>query len=417
MEYISLFSIFIFTIFATLFEYRTYRTIFTPFILFAIPYVVVIIMQVVWIFFNKTAPISYIYLSYVLIFLVLMFVVGNTMIFLLDKFFYVKSYSFSKSYIIPRLKLIEYVSIFSAIYLLIYFIGEATKLDIIGKVVQEDFQDKYSGGINFYLRLISMIGAVYFIAISQKRKTILLAILCLMPNFLTFVKGMTIIPITAGLVSNLIIYKKSIGLKTILYGVFFALLSFSFIYLIEISIWNPDKLFKFKTYIIIFNKISTYLISGVQSFNINSENIGNIPNIHNPVYAPFVNILYKFGIFDYRINTIGVFKTVIVENKILGTIDTNVNTYIGTILLYSGIFIGIFVHLFITLIVYTLFYISKKSNNLLDIMLYSIFSTGFILAWFDYYYMQTFWIYILLYFTLLRSLYSIKKNLLKMRSV
>ena len=97
--------------------------------------------------------------------------------------------NYSKVYY--KYSILEIISIISATYLLIYFLYNMRSLPDIGQIVQEEFQTRYVGGINFYLRLICMIGAVYFFSKASLKniKQVVLGIYCLIPNVLTFVKG------------------------------------------------------------------------------------------------------------------------------------------------------------------------------------------------------------------------------------
>lgn len=402
-----LFLLFFLVASGSFFEYKIYKTVFTPFILFSVPYFAVIMLQLIWIYINNTMPMSIYYLFYYFIFFILILIIGNTYIFVINKVIFQKNFIIKPSMFIvnDNFTFLKYISVFLSIYLLFVFTIHASELNVIGEIVQVNFQNQYSGGINFYFRLIVMIGSIYFFTIAKNKTDILLGLLCLLPNFLTFVKGIAIINILAGLVGHMIYYKKRLRVSLILKLILLGLIIFGLVYIIQISIWNPDKLFSLKTYLIVYNKILTYLISGVQSFNINLHNGYYIYNGDNITIAPLLNMLHKFGLFDTRMETVGPIHTILYDNSILGIVDTTVNSYIGTLLMYGGVINGILLHCVVVLVIYTFFYINLITSNPINKVFYALFVSGFILAWFEYFFIQTFWIYFIIIYICLIFIY------------
>ena len=189
-------------------------------------------------------------------------------------------------------------------------------------------------------------------------------------------------------------------IKSILITAILGISIFFIVYMVEIGIWNIEKLFEKETYELILNKLNMYIISGVQSFNVNLSNNNEIfKEISNPVYAPVINLFSKFGIID-RIDTINHIWVNIGYIKNYGEITVNTNTHIGTLFLYCGIFMGIIVNSIIGLIAYIFYYAAVNKKEIIYVVRYSLFVTGLILSWFDYYYMQIFWIYLIVIFYL-----------------
>lgn len=386
------------------------KTYFSPFTLFAVPYSVIILYQIIITNVYNWKRVSPLFLICIILFLVGFFLTGNLFMCLM-KALQNSCWSSGKSLIIRekcnitsdlnhrvRLKKVEAISIASAVYLIVFFILKAKNLPDIGMIVQSKFQNEYSSGLNFYLRLITMIGTAYFWGLANRnnKRFFLLGALCFIPNFLTFVKGTAFIMILGGLLTNLYINKKRrLKLKTLLKVVLSGVIIFFSVYMIEIGIWNFDRLLQKETYEFIFGKFNYYLVSGVQSFNINvNENMGVFKNIPNPVYAPIVNFISKFG-FGQRIETINNIWVTLGNIPSYGVVRVNTNTYIGTLVLYCGLIRGMLVNIIISLLSYYFFWRTNQRNNVLNIVRYSLFVSGLILSWFEYYYMHTFWIYLI----------------------
>jgi oligosaccharide repeat unit polymerase len=283
----------------------------------------------------------------------------------------------------------------------------------LGMVVQESFQNQYTSGINFYLRLMSLIGTIYFWGLASKSKKIyfLLGLVCFIPNFLTFVKGITFIMILGALLSNIIINKRKVKLNLVVQIILLGIFVFFATYIIETVIWNPEKLADKETYQFIYGKLNSYLISGIQSFNINiNSNTDIYKETENITIAPLVNILAKIGITE-RIDNVADIWIVLGEIPGYGVSSVNTNTYIGTIVLYNGLFTGLILNSAISGILYFFFYSSISNNNIVNVSRYALFSSGIILSWFEYYYMHSFWVYLILMYAAIKILSRYKLKL------
>lgn len=387
-------------------EKKQYNTYLSPFILFSVPYIIIIIYQAIVISIYDWQPISANYLFYIFLYLVAFYMVGTFFVFFLEAFYrkYSKSKivikeSFNQDTPKTRMKLVEVISIVSAIYLITFFVFNMKGLPA-GLIVQEEFQTNYTSGINFYLRLFCMIGTIYFWGLLSKKNKVFffLGLLCFIPNLLTFVKGIAFIMVLGSIIANMLIFKRELKMKTILSSVILGIVIFFSTYLFEIGIWNTNKLFEKDTYSFIFGKFNTYIVSGAQSFNINVNEVQNrFQDIPNPVYAPIINIFAKFGMVE-RIETISNVSTTLGFIPNYGFANVNTNTYIGTLILYCGTIFGLFINSLISIITYYFFYKAIRTNKTIKIIRYSLFASGLLLSWFDYYYMQMFWLYLIAFF-------------------
>lgn len=388
-------------------ERRHYNTYLTPFTLFSVPYLVIIIYQLFVTEIYGWYPVSPIYLFYIILYLVSFYLAGTFFISFLSSINgAVKSPAKDESTTITikptkkSYKLLKIIFLFSAIYLILFFLSNLGHLSTIGNMVQEEFQNYYSSGINFFLRLICMIGTVYFWGLmNKKRKSFFfLGLICFIPNFLTFVKGTTFITVLGSIIANILIHKRKFKLKTIILSGLSGVAILFAAYMVEIGIWNPDRLSQKETYEYIFAKLNVYLLAGVQSFNINISSYPEVfQNLPNVVLAPIINLFTKFGLTE-RIDSVNPVLTNIGFIPNFGSVDVNTNTYIGTIILYCGPILGLLVNITISMIIYYLFYSAIKTNNNINIIRYSLMVTGLVLAWFEYYYLHSFWVYLLILF-------------------
>jgi hypothetical protein len=214
--------------------------------------------------------------------------------------------------------------------------------------------------------------------------------------------------IIGGILTNILIYERKIKFKLITQIFISGVALFFLIYMIEIGIWNPEKLLISETYEFIFGKLNSYLISGVQSFNINiTNNIDSFANLPNIVLAPISNVLAKLGIGE-RVETINDVWVVLGNIPSYGVSRVNTNTFIGTIALYNGIFKGLLVNSIISIVIYYFFFQANNKKNIIDISQYALFSAGIVLSWFDYYYMQTFWFYLIIIYVVFKIICKYK---------
>lgn len=387
----------------------------SPFVLLAFPLVTVLVVQEYSICLYGLDELSILYLSYTVIHLVLLWIIcllfeGNAS---------------AKSPAVSTVSVRDYDAMMplmvaigilaAAVQVISFFLG-AGSVSLIGSVVQEEFQNEYAGGLNYYLRLTTMLCAAYFIAgIDKRRKAnILLALMCLLPVFLTFVKSVLLISIISGVIGNIIVNKRQVKPKQFLLVVLIGVIVFFGVYLVEICIWDTSRLFDADTYEYIFAKMNFYLISGVQSFNIRVSDMNQINDFvqtanGNLVLAPLMNVLNWFG-FDSRIETASNVWTLIGFVPNYGIASGNVYSYIGQLVLYCGFAGSLIAELVFASIVcffYSLFHTTGKTTALLA---YTFLGSFFALGWFDDYFCQTFWVYSLCILGAVSILFGLVKS-------
>ena len=295
-------------------------------------------------------------------------------------------------------KLMYILGVFSVSILLLDFINKIRKFPKVSFIVNEGFQAQYTGGVNFYLRLICFFCVIYFLGTYKKgkKKNILVAILFLLPIFLTFVKGMIIMPCVGGAIMYCIINNKNLKLKNILLVSVLGIFFFLIVYFIEITIWDKNNIYDISTYKTMSDKFISYLTSGIQSFNYNISNnlFFNVDIVDNPIFSPFIKFLSKFNIVESNgyipSNQAAIYSVFSNEYKY-----SNVNSFFGTLLLYSGWFKSIFMVGFISIYSYFLLIRAKYNQDLVSKLIYSTFASGLVMGWFEYYYLQTFWVYMI----------------------
>lgn len=413
---IFLFIIIVTTVSLIIFERKQYNTMLTPFTFLAIPYLIILIYQIIVVNIYRWYPISPTYLFYIYFFLLSFYLVGAfSSVFYRATLLKSSSVKVDKDLnnfkvLLQRNKYVEVISLGSSLILLVLFVTKALTLSNIGMLVQEDFQTSYTSGINFYLRLFSMIGTVYFWGLLSKenKNFFVLGLICFLPNFLTFVKGISYILILGSVIANIILSGKKLNPKKAVLIPLLGIILFFSVYLIEIGIWDIELIFKRDTYELIFAKLNLYLIAGIQAFNVNvTEYQDTFNGLQNPVYAPIANILAKVG-FTERIETINNVWVDLGYISNFGYASVNTNTYIGTLVLYCGPLIGLLVNSLIAALLYYFFIKALIFKKPLDIMRYSLFVTGLVLGWFEYYYMHMFWVYLILIFFILKLISKYK---------
>ena len=282
-------------------------------------------------------------------------------------------------------------------YSIIHFILLARSFPNIYYVVQPEFQDRYAAGFNFYVRLLMMIATAYYWGCAKiAKKHLLLGLVCLIPNALTFVKGIVFIPCLASILLRMKNGELKISLRAVLAIICIGIGVFFGVYLVEMGIYNPDILFKADTYKIIGTKLVNYLIAGVQSFsqNILDNNISRFRSADNITLAPLTNFLAKFGVEEKVETLCNIWQRFGYSATRKAMVESNVNTYIGTIYLYNGFALGILLNCFWVFLASFLNEIFERNRGI-GAALSGLFCAAFALGWFDDYFIQTFWAYLI----------------------
>lgn len=400
MSLIFLFIMWALTILLAKIDYRNNKVLYTPFILFSIPYMIVMTFQVLFIYVYEATEISWQYVLYVIEHFVVIFIV--------DLIFYVIFRSSEQSKLLVSGKekainekvasVISFFGIISSIYLLAFFVINMLSLDEIGKIVQETFQERYTGGANFYFRLLAMIATIYFLATVNvnKKRNLLYALFCLLPNVLTFVKGIILINIIAGILANIIYNNRKIKIKDVLRLGISGVAIFFIVYMVEIGIWEPKKLLDIETYKFIFTKFIVYFVAGVQGFNEAIVN-GGVELVEGSmkIFTPFVNFAAKFfSVEKFSIISEDFVKLGYIEGY--GEIRSNVFSYVGEAVIYCGNGISILVGVANATLLAYLFNKMRKMPSFLNCITYALFASSYVLAWFSYYLGHSFFYYILI---------------------
>ena len=391
----------------------------SPFVLLSVPYTVVLIIQVYSIFLYNLEPLSFEYVSYLLIhffitWLVCILFEGQTQ----AKSSEVTTVT-TKCYD-DYLKFILIIGIFVSIIQLFHFYKSGKSVSMAGQLVQEDFQLEYSGGVYFYLRLVSMLCSAYLLAGVSKKRPLLIfaAVFCLLPVFLTFVKSVVILSLIAGVIGNIVVNDRKIRIKHVVNTVMLGFAVFFGVYLVEICIWDLSRLTDPDTYSYIFAKMNFYFISGPQSFNVVVGDEMGISNFQaqakdNLVLAPLINFLHILGLTE-SIKTACPVWTFMGYIPGYGIASGNVYSIIGQYVLYCGVFGSILANAFFTSIVCYFYCRYHLTGNPFLLVLYGMFGAFFCMGWFDDYFCQTFWVYMifLLGFIYLigRFALNVKKN-------
>lgn len=279
----------------------------------------------------------------------------------------------------------------------------------INVMLQDDFQDDFedSAGGGLLTRLFLMICSTYFLGIQRNKLGYMVGVLCLVPNLVVNTKGILLISVLAPIIIRFYLGEVRNVKRVLVVGVLIGVFIFFGSYLYEYAILDDDVLSDSSVYQYIGSKMVAYLIAGVQEFNFNIAEGKEylFQNIDNVTLAPFSNFFHKFGIGRYlsSVNPItGVFGNL----PSYGVLSSNVNTYIGTLYLFSGFFGGLLIHFFWMSI--TLFFklISDNTGSSFYIALYSLFMAGFFLGWFEFYFVHTFWSYFIAMTVILDLLFS-----------
>lgn len=359
------------------------------------PYLVVVSIQVIFIVALKLQIPT---LEYFIVLTLFFFVSAATDIFART---FAKRIKFSNNhtkYNDGKIKVVDNFlkisSIIVIMYCLYYFIHLARQYPNFYYVVQEEFQNEYASSI-YFLRLFLMLTTTYFLGCSKlTRNNIIFGLFCSIPNFLTFVKSIILIPIVGGITLRIVKNELKISLKLIIIVLISAITVFFGVYLFEMSVYDISVLTNKNTYIFISIKFIFYLISGVQSM---AQNIADYIKYFNTVdcipLAPFYSLLSKFGLAE-RINIVSDHWVVVLESSTLGrTFSSNVYSYIGDLYLYCGLLLGNVINIFWTFIISFSIESFNNRNDIMTSMSYLLVA-GFILAWFDSYFNQTFYFYL-----------------------
>lgn len=264
----------------------------------------------------------------------------------------------------------------------------------LGILLQDDFQDEFgeSAGGNFYIRLLTLIMAVYFLGINKSKIGYMIGLLCFVPHIVVNTKGILFIPVIASLLTRIILGRITSFKKTFLILGILGVFIFFSSYLLENLIYKESV--DFDRLIFLCEKLISYMLSGVQEFFVNiRDGIEHNVNKVNITLAPIENLFAKFGIGESVSNVNTEFYRSIGKLPHYGAVYSNVNGYIGTLYLFNGLIGGLLYHVFLIIIAFLIKIKTYACKRPFWIILYSLFLSGFFLGWFEFYFMHTFWVY------------------------
>lgn len=269
----------------------------------------------------------------------------------------------------------------------------------VSMLLQDDFQDDFgeSAGGSFYMRLLTIILTVYFLGVGHSKLGYVLGCLCFVPHIIVNTKGVLFIPVIATLITRVLLGRiVSIKYTMLVIGIV-GVLIFFFSYMMEFFTYGDTPMSDLDRWIFISEKLIFYTLSGVQEFCINiRDSICHNPMYNNITLTPFFNLLSKFGLTESISSINQEIYRPIGQLPHYGIAYSNVNGYIGTLFVFNGIVGGLLLHLFWILITFVIRCRTYAKNQSCYVVLYSLFLSGFFLGWFDFYFMQTFWVYFII---------------------
>lgn len=304
-------------------------------------------------------------------------------------------------------------ALFFVLYVLYDTYNQITNIEI-SLLLQEDFQDEYAESVGGGLvpRMTLILFGTYFFVFPQKIWGYVLGVLCFIPNFIVNTKGIILLPIVA-IVILLLYFNRIKHPAYLLLGVGTAgPLIFFVSYFLEYSVADINVFSDVTTYRYIGEKLIDYLVAGVQEFNCNIASgtyETKFENLDNVTLSPFYNFLHKFGMAEYVDKVNPVFGH-IGKLPTYGEMYSNVNTYIGTLFIFSGLIGGILLHMFWVLLTMIIKIKAEMSSSPFFLALYSLYMTGFALGWFEFYFLHTFWIYLIVITIVIDFLFTKQKS-------
>ena len=309
-------------------------------------------------------------------------------------------------------KYFEWITILFIIFTTYNSIEQLRNIDIAA-ILQEDFQDKFaaSSGGGFYARVILILLATYYLGYNNSIKRNIIGFLCFIPSIIVNTKGVIFIPIIAAFITRLFYGKVKNAGKTILIVGSVGIFIFFASYMWEYSTYGKNALLDPSRWEYISNNLVFYILSGVQGFSktLESNSLHIFTIIDNITLTPFNNIISKFGLTK-NISSINPIATSIGMLPTYGTGITNVNSYIGTLYLFNGLIGGLGLHIFWISLITLLKKNAFRKRKPVDVVLFSLFASGLVLDWFDFYFMQTFWMYLIIFIILFKVITLLRIN-------
>lgn len=291
------------------------------------------------------------------------------------------------------------------IYMLYDTYHQVVNVDM-SMLLQDDFSEEYGGSGGFISRLFLMICAAYFFGCNNTKAGFLLGVICLIPSVVINTKGVILIPVIASFFVKEY-YGRLVNLKkTLLIVGIVGISIFIGSYMWEFFTVGGNPLADSEKWKLVFDKLVSYVISGVQGFCINLQDPGeySFDDLPNITMTPINNFLSKLGVGSYISSVNPVERTMGLASS--DDPITNVNSHIGTLYLFNGLFIGLLIHSFWIMVTLLIKKICQKTGSVFFVLLYSLFLAGFAFGWFELYFMHTFWLYLIIITVLLYIVFN-----------
>ena len=286
---------------------------------------------------------------------------------------------------------------------------QVSRVDIT-MLLQDEFEEEYGGSGGFYSRVFLMICATCFFGFFNKWYGFVLGVICLLPSLVVNTKGIIFIPILASLFLKAYLSEITNIKKTVLIVGAIGVFVFFGSYMWEFFTYGSNPLGDKDRWQQITDKLISYLISGVQEFNVNI--VSPIDDVFrrsiNITLTPFNNLLSKFGIGESISSINEISRPIGLKTTVESS--PNVNSHIGTLYLFNGLVGASLLHMFWVSLTILIRKIASITKSIFMVVCYCLLLTGFALGWFDFYFMQTFWIYIIIFCLILSLFFTSKRK-------
>ena len=272
-------------------------------------------------------------------------------------------------------------------------------------------------GILSLSKIASMAFTVMLVGTTTNKKYFTnFTIFCLVLVLILYqVKGDLLIPLIGGLIFRLTIFKPKLKLRSFLLLLISGYIIFNIFYLFVLNIekgsyvWSDVDSYKF-----LFRHFVTYLFSGplALSETLQSNNINNLYGYLPALFTSLINLFRHINgtynlIEPVRVIEISNYSTVI---DLQGAKDSNVHTFIGTIIVFMGWFYGLFYIFILGMLSYFLYIFSRI--NIWVTTIYSLIAGALFFGWFEYYFWHSFFILIVMFVIILCLINIFSRNFL-----
>jgi oligosaccharide repeat unit polymerase len=402
MEYLILLLLIVEIIFLTILDRILYGTYITPVTVLSIPYLVIVVLAIL--FAQKLGFLPFNFNS------LWIWIIGLPIFWIpsciLSPIFLgktnVKNYPYSVS---ENPKLEKLIVAISYLIIIVLFFGFMKSLGK-SRIATEEFGNVFGTGISGHVSLISKLFYIYLIVVFRKKY--LVPILLLSLFYLSYgSKTWVLLPFFAAIISRVLLKKISLKLSLILKLLFFGMFVFYIVYRIALG---SEVDFSY-----IYLHFLKYVFAGVLGLSQYTSHSGAVGIEPNYLINPIINI----------INLATHSKLQALPSNVMTYVGLNfypnVKTFFGTIYLYGGIGWGIFFTFLFGMVSYLFLVISIKTKELIYLIVYALFLTSLLYGWFDIHFNNLFFyelpvfsiLFVIIYPTLIRLRVKSKKVMIK----